>query len=341
MPWRCGNKTLIGLIKGGYAYSRLFCKSYKCRRCGPKKTRRIRKCIAQRAVQHGLTRFLTLTLDPKKLKPGCTLREKIAYLYRVWRKMRVYLQRRLGKPLVFVAVVELQSNGTPHLHLLVGSYLPKAWISASWQALGGGWSTRIEYADIHRVAAYLSNYITEDSLCTLPNGTRRFSTSRGLALFAKNKSDGTWILTHSRIETWRLFASAVQTESFETDDNGNCRLVSFIGLEAPNRQKTISRPKEISAVLNQARQFVYTAVLRLKELFRGEATALKAVLAQHIGQLTLIPKQTPQGALYEVSGGLELLPTNKDVMQVVARDGVEPLTPAASVFSARNFGPYS
>lgn len=63
-----------------------------------------------------------------------------------------------------------------------------------------------------------------------------------------------------------------------------------------------------------SRQFVYTTVLRLKELFRGEATALEVVLAQHISHLTLIPKQTPQGAVYEVSGGMELLPTNKDVM---------------------------
>ena len=97
-----------------------------------------------------------------------------------------------------------------------------------------------------------------------------------------------------------------------------------------DRQTTLSKPKDLPAVLNQARQFVYATVLRLKELFRGEATALKPVLAQHIGQLTLIPKQTPQGAVYEVSGGMELLPTNKDVMQVVAKDGVEPPTPAFS-----------
>jgi site-specific DNA recombinase len=100
-----------------------------------------------------------------------------------------------------------------------------------------------------------------------------------------------------------------------------------------DRQPTFSKPKELSAVLDQARQFVYTTVLQLKERFRGDATALKAVMAHHIGQLTLIPKQTPQGGVYEVSGGMELLPTNKDVMQVVARDGVEPPTPAFSGFS--------
>lgn len=233
MKWRCGDKTLIGRIRGRYAYHKLFCKRYKCRRCGPKKIRRVRKQIVQRAVQHGLTRFLTLTLDPKKLKPGCTLHEKIGYLYNVWRKMRGYLRRRLGKRLVFIAVVELQSNGTPHLHLLVGSFIPKDWISASWQALGGGWATRIEYADIHRVAAYLSSYITDDSLRNLPDGERRFSTSRGLALFPRNKSEGTWILTNSPIEIWRLMTFGVNEETFEVDDNGDRRLVSFIAMEAP------------------------------------------------------------------------------------------------------------
>lgn len=97
-----------------------------------------------------------------------------------------------------------------------------------------------------------------------------------------------------------------------------------------DRQVAFSKPKDLSAVLDQAREFVYTTVLHLKELIHGAGAGFKAVLAQHIGQLILIPKQTPLGAVYEVSGGLQLQPTNKDVMQVVARDGVEPPTPAFS-----------
>ena len=48
----------------------------------------------------------------------------------------------LQHSLAFISVVELQGNGNPHLHLLVGSYLPKQWISSVWQALGGGWARR-------------------------------------------------------------------------------------------------------------------------------------------------------------------------------------------------------
>jgi hypothetical protein len=92
--------------------------------------------------------------------------------------------------------------------------------------------------------------------------------------------------------------------------------------------------------LNEARQFVYTSVLRIKDLLRGEATTLKAVFARHIGQLTLIPKQTPEGSVYEVSGAMDLLPTNNDVMQVVARDGVEPPTPAFSGLRTTSLTPW-
>jgi hypothetical protein len=216
----CGRYTLIGAVNGGYAHHRFRCKSYTCGRCGPRKIRQVRKRIAARAVEHGLQRFLTLTLDPKKLRPEWGVREKVAFLYAAWRKMRVYLQRRLGRSLAFIAVVELQGNGNPHLHLLVGSYLPKLWISQAWQALGGGWSTRIEYVDVHRVSAYLAKYVTDDSLRDLPAGTRRFSTSRGLALFERSDGKGGWILVRAPIEYWRSHAGGAAAEEFETEEDG-------------------------------------------------------------------------------------------------------------------------
>jgi hypothetical protein len=185
-------------------------------------------------VQHGLRRFLTLTLDPKKMNEGWSTKEKITFLYHVWRKMRVYLQRKLGKSLVFIAVVELQTNGNPHLHLLVGSYIPKKWISASWEALGGGWSTRITYADVHRVAAYLSKYLTDESACDLPPGTRRFSTSRGLALFERTKAEGAWIMTRESIEFWHEHSAEVSAERHESGEDGKPQLIAFVAARVPD-----------------------------------------------------------------------------------------------------------
>ena len=134
---------------------------------------------------------------------------------------------------MFIAVVELQGNGNPHLHLLVGSYLPKAWISAAWQSLGGGWATRIQHADLHRVAAYLAKYVTDQSACDLPPGTRRFSASRGLAIFDRSKGDGVWQLVKTNIEHLRSVAIEVAAEAFQTEADGARSLTSFTSAHSP------------------------------------------------------------------------------------------------------------
>jgi hypothetical protein len=109
--------------------------------------------------------------------------------------------------------MELQQNGNPHLHVLIGSYLDKTFISESWQALGGGSFTRIEMADIHRVAAYVSKYISDEgSLVELPDGVRRFSTSRGLSLFERTKSETTWKLVRLPIDRLLQRASGIEIE---------------------------------------------------------------------------------------------------------------------------------
>lgn len=229
----CGKRTLIGSVDGKFLIQRHRCKSYQCGRCGPRKIRQVRKRIVTLAVEHGLQRFLTLTLDPAKLPADLDVTGKIAYLQTVWRKMRVTLQRKLGKSLVFIAVVELQANGNPHLHLLVGSFLHKQWISAAWQSLGGGWATRIEFADLHRVAAYLAKYVTDDSAADLPTRTRRFSSSRGLALFDRSKHSGEWRLVSTTIEYLRELSSGVVSEAFETDADGARSLRAFVADRSP------------------------------------------------------------------------------------------------------------
>ena len=80
----------------------------------------------------------------------------------------------------------------------------------------------------------------------------------------------------------------------------------------------------------EIRKFVYSHVMELRELLHQDPSRSKATLSQHIGQLVLTPTETPSGPVYEVSdGGMNLLP-GKDVMPLVARDGIEPPTPAFS-----------
>jgi site-specific DNA recombinase len=89
------------------------------------------------------------------------------------------------------------------------------------------------------------------------------------------------------------------------------------------------RPMDVSATLEEIRDFVYRNVMQLRGLLHEDASRSKAALSRHIGQLVLIPSQTPSGPIYEATGEIDLV-AGRDVMQVVARDGIEPPTPAFS-----------
>ena len=97
-----------------------------------------------------------------------------------------------------------------------------------------------------------------------------------------------------------------------------------------NHREEAAGPVNLSAAVGEVREFVYSQVMQLRELFQQDATGSKAALARHIGQLVLTPKTNPTEPIYEVSGGFDLLAGNNDVMPVVARDGIEPPTPAFS-----------
>lgn len=195
----CGAWTLVGAVDGKYVYVRFRCKSYACPRCGPRKGRLVRNRIAALAVEHRLQRLVTLTLDPKKLPPNLDQKETVEYLRNCWRSMRVYLSRKLGRSAVFICVLEFQKNGNPHLHVLVDAYLPHEWLLHSWQSLGGGF-TDIRFVDLHRVAAYLSKYMTKAWLEDFPPQCRRLTASRGLVFFVKNDAIGEWCLFRQTID---------------------------------------------------------------------------------------------------------------------------------------------
>jgi hypothetical protein len=77
------------------------------------------------------------------------------------------------------------------------------------------------------------------------------------------------------------------------------------------------------------REFVLRNVMDLRNLPGEDAAKSRAELAGRIGQWKLAPKETEKGLVYDVDGALELLNKN-DVVPLVARDGIEPPTPAFS-----------
>jgi len=182
-------------------YRRFRCKGWRCTTCGPRKVTRLRRAIVRVATERDLKRFLTLTLDPSV----CAPEESIRHIRQCWNKFRTSLKRQCGSSISFITVLELQKSGYAHLHILVDRYIPQAWISTAWGAVGGGRIVFIKQVDIQRVAAYLSKYLTKDLLLAgFKRGQRRFTTSRDIALMAYTPS-GTWALVRTSLEYffWR------------------------------------------------------------------------------------------------------------------------------------------
>ena len=205
----CGRRSLRGHLDGRWHYRRLRCKCWRCECCGPRKAARLRRAIVRVATEKDLRRFLTLTLDPAACRPE----DSIRYIRQCWNKFRTALKRQCGTSISFITILELQKSGYAHLHVLIDRYIPQGWISTAWQAVGGGRIVFIKQVDIHRVAPYLSKYLTKDLLlAAFRRRQRRYTTSRDITLLAYTSS-GTWDLVKASLEylAWKA-KGAVATE---------------------------------------------------------------------------------------------------------------------------------
>jgi hypothetical protein len=211
----CGIWSIVGVGDGGLQkFHRLNCKCWGCKHCGPKKAKRYRYLIAQLAEQEHLTRFLTLTLDPKKIQGN-----SVSYLRGVFNKFRLYLRRKFGSPIKYIAVLEFQKSGIAHLHVLVDRFIPQNWISDSWSALGGGNIVDIRYVDVHRISRYVSKYLTKELLLSAPKRSRRVTTSRSLHLLPKKDSNGSWELF--KVSIFHLFSRLSDlARDIQVDEDG-------------------------------------------------------------------------------------------------------------------------
>jgi hypothetical protein len=194
----CGSWTLRGREPdSSQRFHRLHCKGWKCSRCGPKKAKHYRHAIGAEAERLKLCRFMTLTLDPKKIHG-----DPVKYMRKCFAKMRVALLRKFGRTPQYICVLEFHKSGLPHLHFLISRYIDWKWLSAAWQAVGGGWKVDIsKVADLHRVRNYVSKYLSKDLLLSAPKRSRRVTTSQGIRLNEKRPpSTATWKLERRSVE---------------------------------------------------------------------------------------------------------------------------------------------
>jgi hypothetical protein len=217
----CGKWTSKGRAFDGSEtrYHRLHCKTWQCDYCAPRRAAAYAKAIAEAAEQHRLTRFVTLTLDPKKI--GATAGHSCKYLRRCFNKFRVYLGRKFGHSIKYVAVLEFHKSGIAHLHLIVDEYIEWQWLKNAWEAVGGGSHVDIRARkDQHRIAKYLAKYLTKEfglngeNKC--PRGQRRVTCSRGITLLRRLGKHHTWRVLKQSIR-WTFGRRCAVASNLEFD----------------------------------------------------------------------------------------------------------------------------
>ena len=78
------------------------------------------------------------------------------------------------------------------------------------------------------------------------------------------------------------------------------------------------------------KKFVESEVANLLAVLKATPETTKSALPNHLKELTLTPTVVEGKQLYAVTGAVNMAPAQERVMQVVARDGIEPPTPAFS-----------
>ena len=183
----CAQATLVKHGPGVNAARVLYCRSWQCEICRPKR----RNQLIAMAIKGRTERFVTLTTSEATatspvercrvlIRAWRQIREEIACnmalpesdrwalpvredFGRIWRKVR---QLRRDKEVMrknavqFLAVVEAQDNGNPHLHIITrGDYVPQWWLSYRMQMLARAPICDIRYVkDRRKLANYVAKY---------------------------------------------------------------------------------------------------------------------------------------------------------------------------------------
>lgn len=134
------------------------------------------------------TKFLTLTYNKEFYPPRPNdIRRFLESLSRLHRSLH-------NTKISYIWKLEQGSKGRLHYHVLLKmSYIHKSLIAGTW---GKGFIKIQEITDKQKAQAYVSKYMTKVSTCFLPEGLRRFSTSRDIP--SKKKSDYKYVTCVTR-----------------------------------------------------------------------------------------------------------------------------------------------
>lgn len=198
----CGGSTQVKHGENGLSARPLRCRAWTCDHCAPQR----KKQLIALGFAGKPNRFLTLTVNPALYNSQARRAEMLS---RAWRLLRKRIRRKFHWDRVpFLAVVERQKSGEPHLHILLRCpYLPQAWISEQMRDLIGAPIVDIRWiTDQGRVAAYIVKYCGKDPH-RFPN-TKRYWRSPDWQLESYLPDDGitgaalAWTIEPCQIGTW-------------------------------------------------------------------------------------------------------------------------------------------
>lgn len=156
-------------------YSTISCGSWTCPVCGPKRALYVKYYLRDIIQLNNLNRFLTLTLDPKKIPKEYYSEIEIGFRKHTINKTHEYITKLLNhflviikrkyinkskEPLKYVWVVEFQQNGMTHIHMVINRFLPIRLMRYEWSRIGGGVQMDIgRVKTLIGVSNYIGNYI--------------------------------------------------------------------------------------------------------------------------------------------------------------------------------------
>jgi hypothetical protein len=172
------DKSLITISR-----SRSRCKSYTCPNCRRINYLRLRRRVLANFTKANYT-FWTLS----KKKPESLTPQFLHDFLIEWRSFFNHLRKFYPK-LKFIRILEISQSGQPHFHVLFNQYVDFHTVNRLWKHYTGGCHTQFERIDSHRVAYYITKYVTKASQSDISHediifiaGIRRFEASKFLLM---------------------------------------------------------------------------------------------------------------------------------------------------------------
>lgn len=165
--------TALQQRPGSVKAVRLFCQSWDCKRCAPKR----RKRLMHEAAKGRPNRLITLTARPEEFAhPDIAARA----LSLGWRRCREALKRDHGHEAVdALCVFEEHKSGWPHLHILCRSnFISQKWLSKYFgRRLGSPIVDIRKVKNAKQAIAYVAKYVVKQPKRF--RGTKRYWRTAG------------------------------------------------------------------------------------------------------------------------------------------------------------------